>query len=318
MRERVLFIDVVKILAMICVVGLHTLAGVPFLYATCSMAIPLFFMATGYLMYDRDYSWPYILRKLFRIVQYVVIANLVYWLIVWIGGGTVDVASALAGLSIWGEPPFWHFWFFGSLLMVYMVFPLLKKYKSSHLPVLLALFLVLQVIFLFNLSLHGDAPFEITIPQVLRLYTWVFYCLLGGVMKAFMHRLPSVRLWHVLCLFLLNGLFQYLLTPYVNDIRCEFFYVSFAVVICCVVIFKYISQYDYDREPVRRFISELSCLFLPVFTIHIFLINPVFDVVQPSVGLLTRPVSWPIVTLISILISYLLMHIKYFNSLIRI
>ena len=58
MRERVLFIDVVKILAMICVVGLHTLAGVPVLYATCSMAIPLFFMATGYLMYDRDYSWP--------------------------------------------------------------------------------------------------------------------------------------------------------------------------------------------------------------------------------------------------------------------
>ena len=318
MRERVLFIDVIKILAMVCVVGLHTLAGVPVLYATCSMAIPLFFMATGYLMYDRDYSWPYILRKILRIVQYVVIANLVYWLILWIGGGTVDMASVLAGLSIWGEPPFWHFWFFGSLLMVYMILPLLKVNKNYHIPILLGLFFILQVIFVFNLYFNEDGPFESNIPQVLRLYTWVFYCLLGGVMKSFMDRLLSVRLWHVLCLFLLNVVFQYLLAPYVNDIRCEFFYASFAVVICCVVIFKYISQYDYDHEPVRRFISELSCLFLPVFTIHIFLINPVFDMVQPSVGLLTRPVSWPIVTLISILISYVLMHIKYFNSLIRI
>lgn len=318
MRERVLFVDVIKILAMVCVVGLHTLAGVPVLYATCSVAIPLFFMATGYLMYDRDYSRKYILCKILRIVQYVLIANLVYWLIVWIGGGTVDLVSVMSGLSIWGEPPFWHFWFFGSLLMVYMILPLLKVNKNYNIPILLGLFLILQVIFVLNLYINEDGPFESNIPQVFRLYTWMFYCLLGGVMKSIMGRLPSVRLWHVLCLFLFNGLFQYLLTPYMNDIRCEYFYVSFVVVACCVVIFKYLSQYDYNRESVRRLISELSCLFLPVFTIHIFLINPVFDMFQPSVGLLTRPVSWPIVTLISILISYVLMHMKYFNSLIRI
>ncbi|SEM55775.1 Surface polysaccharide O-acyltransferase, integral membrane enzyme [Prevotella sp. ne3005] len=316
--ERIQFIDVIKIVAMIGVVGLHTTAGVPLIYATCSMSIPLFFMSTGFLMYDRDYSWKYIMWKIFHVLKYVVIANLVYWLIVGISYKSFNFNSFISSISILGEPPFWHFWFFGSLLLVYMILPLFKIKKSCNFLVVSVLFFFLQVVFLLNLLKNEGRPFEAGIPQVYRLYTWIFYCLMGGVMKSFMDRLPSVKLWFVLFVVGINGMFQFLLTPYMNDVRCEFFYSSFVVMVCCITIFIYISQFNYEHEPVRRVISELSSLFLPVFTIHIFLINPVFNMVQPSVGMLTRPVSWPIVVLISILISYILMHIKYFNSLIRI
>lgn len=316
--ERILFVDVVKILAMICVVGLHTTAGVPFLYATCSMAIPLFFMATGFLMYDRDYSWKYIVIKVFHILKYVIIANLVYWLISWAFTGSFQVGSFLTGISILGEPPFWHFWFFGSLLIVYVLLPLFKMMRAYQLPVLFGLFLLLQVIFLLNLFVNDGTPFEAKIPQAFRIYTWMFYCLLGGIMKCFMDRIPSVKIWFVLSVLVLNAIFQYLLTPGMNDIRCEYFYSSMVVVACCVIVFKYISQFSYERESLRRIISELSSVFLPVFTIHIFMINPVFDMVQPYVGLFTRPISWPIVAFLSIQISVILMHIKYVNSLIRL
>ena len=303
---------------MICVVGLHTTAGVPFLYATCSMAIPLFFMATGFLMYDRDYSWKYIVVKVFHILKYVIIANLVYWLISWAITGSFEFKSFLTGISILGEHPFWHFWFFGSLLIVYVLMPLLRLLKAYQFFVLFGLFLLLQVIFLLDLYMNDGTPFEAKIPQTFRIYTWLFYCLLGGIMRCLMDRIPFVNIWLVLGVLVLNGIFQYLLTPGMNDIRCEYFYSSIVVVACCIIIFKYISQFSYEREPLRRIISELSSVFLPVFTIHIFLINPVFDLVQPYVGLLTRPISWPIVAFMSILISVFLMHMKYVNSLIRI
>lgn len=315
---RILFVDVVKIVAMVCVIGLHTLAGIPLLYATCSIAIPLFFMSTGYLMYDRDYSVKYVVSKLWHIIRYVVLVNLVYWLVAGFLSNSWDFRQFVNGISITGDHPFWHFWFFGSLLIVYVLLPLFKMMRAYQLPVLFGLFLLLQVIFLLNLFVNDGTPFEAKIPQAFRIYTWIFYCLLGGIMKSFMARIPSVKIWFVLSVLVLNAIFQYLLTPGMNDIRCEYFYSSMVVAACCVIVFKYISQFCYERESLKRIISELSSVFLPVFTIHIFMINPVFDMVQPYVGLFTRPISWPIVAFLSILISVILMHIKYVNSLIRL
>ena len=47
MNRRILFVDVVKIIAMICVFGLRIETDVLVLYSICSIAIP-FLMSTGY------------------------------------------------------------------------------------------------------------------------------------------------------------------------------------------------------------------------------------------------------------------------------
>ena len=147
MTCRILFIDVIKIVAMVCVVGLHTTAGVPVLYATCSIAIPLFFMSTGYLMWDRKIGLRYILKKALLIARYVIIAYFFYWIIIGISKDSWNIEDLIIGLSVTGGHPFWQFWFFGSLLIVYALFPLFQRFKRYVIPIILTLFVLMQGVF---------------------------------------------------------------------------------------------------------------------------------------------------------------------------
>lgn len=318
MKERIIFIDVVKILAMVCVVGLHTTAGIPLLYSSCSIAIPLFFMATGYLMWDRKINIQYIAKKFFNIIRFIIIVNIVYWIIISFAHHTCDIRSFIKGLSIWGNSPFWQFWFLGSLLFVYAIFPLLQKNRESIKQILVVLFIVLQGVFVFNIVGVNGKPIESYIPQTFRLYNWLFFSILGGGIKLFLDKIPKVRIIHLIIALCINSIFQYFCTSCMNDIRCEFFYPSIVVIILCIMVFKYISQFDYREKRIKIYITEISKTFLPVFTVHIFLIRPVTELIRPYVGLLTSPLRWPIVLIISLVISYIIVNTKYLKNIFKI
>lgn len=62
MKTRNCNLDLIKCLACLGVVGLHSIGMVNYtIYYLCGISVPLFFMVNGYLMFSRS-SLPYFMR----------------------------------------------------------------------------------------------------------------------------------------------------------------------------------------------------------------------------------------------------------------
>lgn len=66
-------VDILRIIACLAVVGLHTLGigisrACDFLYYQCGFAVPIFFMASGYMLLARNNTVAYSIRKISRLI----------------------------------------------------------------------------------------------------------------------------------------------------------------------------------------------------------------------------------------------------------
>lgn len=68
--ERILGVDLVKLIACVMVVVLHVFGAGGGIYLIGSWGIPLFFMANGFFLFDRELSWNYCARKLKKYVSF--------------------------------------------------------------------------------------------------------------------------------------------------------------------------------------------------------------------------------------------------------
>ena len=89
-QERNLNLDFIKILAMVFVIGMHSIANYSidgininrfFKYTLCGSGIPLFFTVSGYLLLGRKKSdMHYSAKKIWGIIKFVFIVCWIYWL----------------------------------------------------------------------------------------------------------------------------------------------------------------------------------------------------------------------------------------------
>ena len=73
-----------KLLACIGVIGLHTfMPNAMILYYLCGFAVPVFFMASGYLIFGKEkITWEYNLVKIMKIIRLILIWCLLRYCIV--------------------------------------------------------------------------------------------------------------------------------------------------------------------------------------------------------------------------------------------
>lgn len=85
--------------------------------------------------------------------------------------------------SLFQQGYLWHFWFFGSLILIYLVMPLLYRLLHDHTLALSLLCMLLSLcsICLCLLSMHRGYSIQQYVPQTLRLWTWLFFFLFGGL-----------------------------------------------------------------------------------------------------------------------------------------
>lgn len=137
MKERIKYLDVLRVIAISMVVMLHTGAyyqttemaatTVPLslLIALSSCAVPLFFMISGALLLSTEYdlSVRRIVVKLIKLLIIWIIWSAVYALIDNPGAGIRTLAVRIF------KGPF-HFWFFEYLAAVYLLAPIMKALVS--------------------------------------------------------------------------------------------------------------------------------------------------------------------------------------------
>ena len=132
-----------------------------------------------------------------------------------------------------------------------------------------------------------------------------------------MHKLqiPKYSVFFIIALFVLNIVIEEWLCRYIGNEYCEYFYGSVYVQLLSVLVFLYILNI---RIRHTRVISELSLLFLPVYTIHIFVISAVNKVLIPFDYWFMPLICWLLVSIISVALSYVIMKIPFMKIIFKI
>ena len=328
---RNLGLDLLKIFSCIGVVALHsTMPGFTleqynvsaYLYYLGTYAIPLFFMINGYfLLNKKELTYSYVFSKIAGILTVVSAWNILIWLVR--RDFNVNPLRKIIG-SLVQKGYFYQFWFFGSLIIIYLTLPIIKKVLEkdySYSVVLLFLMVIGVVIEIINtFILHK--PIQQYVPQTFRLWTWFFYYILGGYLGKI--NIQEIKLTKFIIvsfsiIFMISPILLFYLSKNVyHNIFAEYFYDAMIVKIVSIglfILFVKIEKHIVLKN--NELIVMVSSLTMGVYIVHTFILAQVVKYIDTNVGYNTTIIL--IITLsISFFISRIIWSIKYFRILLKI
>lgn len=272
-NDRILSIDLVKIIAMYMVLMLHL--GVhrnlctdfdyspkPFLYSISGIAVPLFFMVSGYLLSGRTITYKYVLKKIWGIIRLCLLVCVLWNIINYI---RFDAFYWDFPLCFIQQGRFGHFWYFGAMMILYMLMPgILNVLKKNAVVWLSLLGIVCFLMFVMDYLYGIEKDYII---QTFRVWYWVFYFSLGVYIRLNPNVVQRVKCWHlILAMVLYVSSVQLLNTKgiefHFGDITC----IAYATSAFCMCL------------KIRQFRSEavikvLSQCFLPIYALHEILLG---------------------------------------------
>lgn len=317
-QERNLNLDFIKILAMVFVVGLHSIASFYFggininhyyTITICGTAIPLFFTVSGYLLLGRrNVDWRYSAKKIWGIVRFVFVVCWIYWVI------KLIITQEPHWDKLYKDPlgaflmggTFWQFWYFGAMCLIYLLYPFLNKiyneYKNWFVYLFICLIFYCTTIHVINIFTPGT--FEAKLPQSLRIWNWLMYFCLGGIIKKNEKKIG----WKWVCLLAIGYCFQLIIVSNINlkMFKSDYNFASPLTLLYIYCLFQALNKLDIHK--ISNGIKCLSSLFLPVYTIHTG-----FIYANPNLKLWFAPIAplyWLLITIVSISVSWILMQTK--------
>lgn len=331
-------LDVVRILACCAVVCLHTVMrdrslwekGV---YFACGFAVPAFFAASGYVLLNREgVDERYAARKIGRLLCIAVGWNLLTCLLRLArdfsrGDFTLRyllaLPQALLG-SLLQQGGLSNFWYLGAAMLVYACLPLLVRLRGWLTRIWAAL-VCAGVLFMAASCVVGE-PLQGRITQTFRLWTWLQYFLLGGLLGGGALPVPLRRLerlgWkaHTLLLAVVTAavvLWQCLLGKYlIHTLWAEHFYDSLSDILWLIVLFTWAMKLPLSAKAALR-IRRLSSLTLGIYVTHALVIQGIMrPLVARAHGLENSPTRFLGTLLFSALATWLLSKIPVLRKLV--
>lgn len=266
--ERLLSIDLIKVVAMCAVMCLHTQYAYSetstlahFLYISAVVAIPLFFMTSGYLLLGRNnIDYKYAGKKIFGILRFVAIITLVWYAVFGYRHHSGFLNTTIGSLVQRGDMGV--FWYFGAMIIIYALLPWLNRlyaeYFRGFVYLTIALFAIASVVFVLNIS--NDIHIEQHTIQTFRLWNWLLYFCIGGIIRK---RNIHVTWLAVIALFAINYLFQIQMLPYMDTRFCEYYYPSLPVMVLCIALFVKLKDIDNRYLNFVKGGVRFSCLVTP-------------------------------------------------------
>lgn len=328
---RNLGLDLLKIFSCIGVVVLHsTRPGFnleqynisAYLYYLATYAIPLFFMLNGYfLLNKKKLPYSYVFNKIRGILTIVFVWNMLIWVIK--RDFNVNPLMKIIG-SLIQKGYAYQFWFFGSLIIIYLTLPIVKKVLEkdySYFVILLILIVIGIVIEMINTFIFHK-PLQQYVPQTFRLWTWFFYYILGGYLgKINIQEIKLTKLIKISfsIIFIISPILLFYLAKNVyHDAPAEYFYDSMIVKIVSIGLF--ILFLKIEKNIVLKnneLIVKLSSLTMGVYIVHTYVLARVAKYINYNLWYNTVIILF--VTLsISFLISRIIWSVKYFRVLLKI
>lgn len=221
---------------------------------------------------------------------------------------------------------FYHFWYMGALILVYLMMPLLdrlmQRSPAAYRNVLIGLCCFNAVTDLI-LTLNGNRIL-MSVPQSLRLHFWLFYAMLGGWIARNpepVARLRSrLKLWHVLMMLLAvvfyvryAGLYAY------GGADLELFYGCFLVQSTAFLVFVYGQGLKLSEKTGKR-VVYLGSLTMGIYIMHPFVLAVLNKVVPAFTqgGAVMNLLFWIATTAICGVGTMVLQRIPVLNRLLKL
>ncbi|HGS2617852.1 TPA: acyltransferase [Streptococcus pneumoniae] len=330
-KNRNINLDLLKVLACVGVVLLHTTMGgfketgswnlLAYLYYLGTYSIPLFFMVNGYLLLGkREITYLYILQK----VKWILITVSSWSFIVWLfkRDFTTNPIKKIVG-SLIQRGYFFQFWFFGALILIYLCLPILRQFLNSKRSYLYSLSLLMTIGLIFELSnILLQMPIQTYVIQTFRLWTWFFYYLLGGYIAQFtIEEIESrfknwMKIVSILLLLISPIILFFIAKTIYHNLFAEYFYDTLFVKVSTLGIFLTILMLTLN-ESRRESIVSLSNQTMGGFIIHTYIMK-VWEKVL-GFNFVGAYLLFALFTLsVSFIIVGMLMKIPYFNRIVKL
>lgn len=333
--KRNISLDLLKIIACFCVIVLHTI-GInislinSMFYYIAGLAVPIFFMVNGYLLFSKaELTYKYIIKKITNILTVVLLWNLLISILFLLKGEFKNPIIETI-ISLLQRGYFWQFWFFGSLIIVYSFIPILfkksKKLKSAILITLLCV--IISIIIDFTniiLSMLGDSIIQVHVIQTFRVWTWFAYFMLGALISK-----PEVRHWiysklsfkkNLIVLVILTVtivLYQYNISRYVyHTLFAEYFYDNIFTFLWILSLFLFVYRIHIKNIKVINIIELLSFNTMGIYIIHVTSIRFMEKFYNFENSIINILMTF-IIFFISLIASIVISKIPYMKRMIRL
>lgn len=315
-------IDLVKVIAMIMIVAMHTnidsiietdsYSGYTIcISTTCGIAIPLFFMVSGYLISLKEVSLRYILKKEWGIIRFVCIVTTIYLIYEFCYIGIYSIEDYYLWFIQHG--PFWQFWYLGSMMIMYLLSPFLNKMIISE-KIYWYCFSIMGISFIaFILNLY--VGFEQDIIQTFLLWEWCMYYLIGGTIRKnqdLFFLIPQTYLFLLLAVLIIMYRFLYSLCGIGN----QYLFGSGICALYAIVLFVLILKTEVSEK-----VTGGGKLFLPVYTIHIGIIHYLGRYIHVLGGYpstIRYGVYFIVFLIVSVAISLILLKIPLIDKIFKL
>lgn len=326
--KRNLSIDLVKIIAMFMVMAIHIkFTGIvsPSWLLKCNygyacIAVPLFFMVSGFLLSGKQLTVKYSIRKIKGILKFVFITItfiIVYWAIhdyIRLGYNTDPYFHIDSYISwFWQRGLMWQYWYFGAMIIIYATTPIISNLiHSKKLIVALAFCIIISFIFFILDSIWNVENY---IRQTFRIWYWYMYFLLGAYIRLNRIYFNFINWKHAIIMCILYTIFQ---TSGISHATCNEYY--FGSVLCMLYAISVFCACINTKIKKSKAISTLSSFFLPIYAIHLTTMQWISHL---SIFLTFNPIAQYIIAYvmtctINVLIAYVLMKTPYIKNIFKI
>lgn len=333
-------IDLIRIIACFAVVGLHAMSKDisvinAILYYFCGFAVPFFFMTSGYFLLNRgNVSWNYSRHRMFGIIRAVFFWNAIMVAARLLKQLFVDheITIRLSALliecarSLVQKGTMWQFWYMGALLIIYALLPIISQLSKKGKGVLLGIAGIVAVVFEV-LSIVQGRPIQADVTQTFRIWTWLFYFVLGSemkIVKQFLKNRIDERL-HILitaCLTIVVLAYQnyaginLIISNTRQRLNAEYFYDSILEMLWISLLFSLLLRVKISAK-VHIFVAHVAPLTMGIYIIHPLLLKLTGKiVVRDSVG--KSIICWLVTLLISVTITWIINRMPIRKYLLKI
>ena len=162
------------------------------------------------------------------------------------------------------------------------------------------------------LNIITPGTIEKKIPQPFRIWNWVLYFCLGGIIKV----KGKKTNWKWVVILAITYCTQLIVVKYFNPamFKADYNYASLLTLLYVYCLFQALNYLDVHK--IDGGIKQLSPLFLPVYTIHPFFIYNTQDFRHTFHA--GYPIYWMIITVASVVVSWVIMKTKVGKWVFRI
>lgn len=335
MNKRNLNIDLIKILACFFVVALHTqrnyqleLIHNPILYYIARCAVPLFLMVNGYLLLKKEeIDYKYVLHKTKKILFVIVFWTLAYVILDSIRKkGITNVLSIFLG-TFTQDGALAHLWFFWALIIIYIILPILYKFKifdnknkfKNIIILILSISVIIDIIFNYMYVKYNTNILE-SIPQCFRIWIWFLYFFMGGYYSRYIQNNITIKKNIIITaiLTIISFVYQYQLFVKTSfTINSEYIYGNLIIILWIISIFYLLNSIKIEGYRFKRIIEYLSNYIMGIYILHPMIIN-ILNLSYHEKGPLYAIAMWICAIVISLVCSIIISKIPKVKQFIRI